>query len=90
MNNLPSRDDVKADIELLRRNAWTHNIGAPVPFSSVLAAYAEGRLVDRDTMTPMYRQGGLSGAWYPVVHGEPEPDGWLVTAIGDTDSEGST
>lgn len=44
MTDLPSRDDVKADIELLRRNAWTHNVGAPIPFSSVLAAYTLGEL----------------------------------------------
>lgn len=31
---LPSREDVRADIELLRRNAWDHNEGAPLPFSS--------------------------------------------------------
>ncbi len=50
MSDLPSREDVKADIELLRRNAWTHNVGAPVPFSSILEAYVSGRLVDREAI----------------------------------------
>ncbi len=44
---------------------------------SVLDAYASGRLVDRGTMTPMYRQGGMSGAWYRETDGDP-PDGWLA------------
>ena len=50
---LPSREDVKADIELLRRNAWTHTVGAPVPFSSILGAYVSGRLVDREASVPI-------------------------------------
>ncbi len=30
------------------------------------------------TLTPMYRQGGLTGAWYPVDDLASErPDGWL-------------
>jgi hypothetical protein len=40
------------------------------------------------TATPMYRQGGLSGAWYPLPEGgdtlpegdDDEPDGWLLHA----------
>ena len=52
---------------------------------AILNAYRVGRLVDRDTMTPMFRQGGLSGAWYPETDGDP-PDGWLlVDAAIDTD-----
>ena len=31
------------------------------------------------TATPMYRQGGLSGAWYPMSpDDEDEPDGYLM------------
>ena len=44
---------------------------------SVLDAYASGRLVDRETMIPMYRQGGMSDAWYREMDGDP-PDGWLA------------
>ena len=44
---------------------------------AIVAAYASGRLVDRETMTPMYRQGGMSGAWYRETDGDP-PDGWLA------------
>ncbi len=44
---------------------------------AIVAAYASGRLVDREAMTPMRRQGGMSGAWYREKEGYP-PDGWLA------------
>ena len=73
MSDLPSREEVATWDGLI---VETHRRIQDV--LSILDAYVSGRLVDREAMTPMYRQGGLSGAWYPVVHGEPEPDGWLA------------
>ena len=71
MSELPSREDAKD---------WSDRYAEVVNDRSmvrIVAAYASGRLVDRDAMTPMYRQGGMSGAWYRETDGDP-PDGWLV------------
>ncbi len=71
MSDLPSREDAKD---------WSDRYAEVVSDRSmvrIVAAYASGRLVDRDAMTPMYRQGGMSGAWYRETDGDP-PDGWLA------------
>ena len=54
---------------------------------AICEAFASGRLVDREVMKPMYRQGGLSGAWYPMQpEDEDEPDGYLILEVsGRTD-----
>ncbi len=71
---LPSREGVAIDLAL----AEVDLSDAPLrDILTIAAVWASGRLVDREAMTPMYRQGGLSGAWYPEYDGD-EPDGWLI------------
>ena len=76
MSDLPSRDIAAQIVKAFDvRGLAADRAGQAM---RIVEAYASGRLVDRETMIPMYRQGGISGAWYPVVQGEPEPDGWLA------------
>lgn len=85
MTDLPSRDNVKADIDLLRRNTWDHNEGAPLPFSSILAAYVSGRLVDREAIDyeAGYDKAGSIGLPRPFLLDDIKQI--VAAAIGDTD-----
>ena len=74
MSDLPSREDIGQWLDQWARSG---EVGWYEMFSDTLRAVASGRLVDRETMTPMYRQGGMSGAWYRETDGDP-PDGWLA------------
>ena len=76
VSDLPSRESVGIDLALAA--ADLRHPDAPLFDILIIATeWAAGRLVDRETMTPMYRQGGMSGAWYRETDGDP-PDGWLA------------
>ncbi len=76
MSDLPSREAMKALARMVLDGIALNEDGRQ-HVALVLNEVAEGRLVDRDAMTPMYRQGGMSGAWYRETDGDP-PDGWLA------------
>ncbi len=80
MSDLPSRERVAEAITFAHITDSDGDL-----LVDIAQAFTDGRLVDREAMTPMFRQGGLSGAWYPETDGDP-PDGWLlVDAAIDTD-----
>ena len=74
---LPSREDIGQWLDDWARSG---EVGWYEMFSDTLRAVASGRLVDREGMIPMYRQGGLSTAWYPTQGVEDEPDGYLFVS----------
>ena len=71
-DELPSREAVRHSDNI--HDFPTYLLKVLLPLAR---AWQSGRLVDRDAMTPMYRQGGISGAWYRETDGDP-PDGWLA------------
>lgn len=86
MSHLPSREQIGKILQVGVRGYQLNDLAID-ELKIVAAEWVSGRLVDRETMTPMVVLGGLSQAWYVQTIDDDDADGWLFVdaALGGTD-----